>query len=79
MKNFQVAELKAQFSSVLKDVEAGQEISITFGKQKEPIAVLIPIAEYRKLKKRQLGSLEGIGKVSFSDNWSMTEDELLGS
>ena len=77
MKNFQVAEFRAQFSSVLKDVEAGQVISITSGEHKEPIAVLIPFAEYSKLRKRYLGSLEGIGQVSISDNWSMSEDELM--
>ncbi|MCL2792657.1 MAG: type II toxin-antitoxin system Phd/YefM family antitoxin [Spirochaetaceae bacterium] len=40
MKTLQSA--KAHFSSVLKDVEAGNEIAITYGKKKQTIAVIVP-------------------------------------
>ena len=77
MKNLPVAEVRSKFSSVLKDVAEGEEIGITFGRKKEPIAVIVPINEYKKIKARRLGTLEGKATVSFRDDWEITEEELL--
>jgi len=79
MKTLPVAEIRTKFSSLLKEVESGKEIGITFGRKKETIAVIVPIDEYKKIKARKLGTLEGKAKVSFSENWSMTDEELLNS
>jgi prevent-host-death family protein len=79
MKTLAVAEVKTHLSALLKEVESGQEIGITFGRKKETIAVIVPIDEYKKIKTRKLGTLEGKVSVKFSDNWSMTEEELLNS
>ena len=57
MKNLPVAEVRSKFSSVLKDVAEGEEVDITFGRKKEPIAVIVPIDEYKKIKARRLGTL----------------------
>ncbi|HOE76898.1 MAG TPA: type II toxin-antitoxin system Phd/YefM family antitoxin [Rectinema sp.] len=77
MKNLPVAEVRSKFSSVLKDVAEGEEIGITFGRKKEPIAVIVPINEYKKIKARRLGTLEGKATVSFSDDWEITDEELV--
>ncbi|MDI9426625.1 MAG: type II toxin-antitoxin system Phd/YefM family antitoxin [Treponema sp.] len=77
MKNLPVAEVRSKFSSLLKDVAAGEEIAITFGRRKELIAVIVPINEYKKIKARRLGTLEGKATVSFRDDWEITEEELL--
>ena len=77
MKTLQSAEAKTHFSSVLKDVEAGNEVAISFGKKKENIAVIIPYEKWKKNQKRQLGTLEGKMSVKFSRNFSMTDEELL--
>jgi prevent-host-death family protein len=77
MKSLPVAEIRAKFSSLLKEVESGKEIGITFGRKKEPIAVIVSIREYKKIKARKLGTLEGKAKVTFSDNWNITEEELV--
>ena len=77
MKNLPVAEVRSKFSSLLKDVAAGEEIAITFGRRKELIAVIVPINEYKKIKARRLGTLEGKATVSFRDAWEITEEELL--
>ena len=42
MKTLQLAEAKTHFSSVLKDVEAGNDVAIVYGKKKQVIAVIIP-------------------------------------
>jgi antitoxin (DNA-binding transcriptional repressor) of toxin-antitoxin stability system len=40
------AEAKTHFSSPLKDVEAGNEVAIVYGKKKKALAAMIP---YEKL------------------------------
>lgn len=77
MKTLPVAEIRTNFSALLKEVESGSEIGITFGRKKETIAVIVPIDEYKKIKARKLGTLEGKVKVEFSDNWAITEEEFI--
>ena len=79
MKMVAIAELKSHLSSLLKEVELGEEIGITNGKKKETIAVLIPIEEYRKNKKRILGSLHGKMEVKFSKNFKLSVEDFLKS
>jgi len=76
MKTFPVAEVRTNFSALLKEVESGEEIGIAFGRKRETIAVLIPIGEYRKLKERRLGTLEGKATVEFASDWAITDEEL---
>jgi len=79
MKTLPVAEIRTKFSSLLKEVESGREIGISFGKKKQTIAVIVPINEYIKIKARKLGTLEGKATVAFSEDWEITDDELIGS
>jgi antitoxin (DNA-binding transcriptional repressor) of toxin-antitoxin stability system len=77
MKIIQSAEAKAHFSSILKDIEAGHEVAIAYGKKKQTIAVIIPYEQWKKSKKRQLGALEGKMTVNFSDDFSISDEELI--
>lgn len=77
MKTLQSEEVKTQFTSILKDLEAGNEVAITDGKQNQKIAVIIPYAKWEKSQKRQLGTLEGKMFVSFRDDFKMTDEELV--
>jgi antitoxin (DNA-binding transcriptional repressor) of toxin-antitoxin stability system len=77
MKRLQSAEAKTHFSSVLKDIEAGNEIAIVYGKKKETVAVIIPYEKWKKNQKRQLGTLEGKMTVKFAEDFAMTDEELL--
>jgi len=79
MKALPVAEVRTHFSSLLKEVEMGNEIGIAFGRKKETIAVIVPIEEYRKIKLRKYGTLEGKINVVFAADWSITDEELLKS
>jgi len=78
MKILQSAEAKTHFSSVLKDVEAGNEVAIAYGKRKKTIAVIIPYEKWKKSQKRQLGTLEGKMSVKFARDFSMADEELTG-
>ena len=73
----QVAQAKTHFSSLLKEVEAGNEVGITYGKKHETVAVIIPFEDWKKTKKRVLGTLQGKMSVTFADDWKMTDEELL--
>jgi prevent-host-death family protein len=79
MKIFSLAEAKARFSAVLKDVGSGNEVAISYGRKKETIAVIIPYENWKKYKKRQLGTLKGTVTVEFSKDFSMTDEELIQS
>ena len=77
MKTLPVAKVRANFSALLKEVELGDEIGIAFGRKQKTIAVIIPIEEYKKIKVRRLGTLEGKVKVEFSKDWAITDEEFI--
>ncbi len=79
MVQMQIAQAKARFSDVLHQVEAGQEVIIIRGAKQEAVAAIIPIAEYRALKERKLGSLSHWGPIRIDQDWAMTDEELLAS
>jgi antitoxin (DNA-binding transcriptional repressor) of toxin-antitoxin stability system len=76
MKVMTVGEVKTHFSEVLKKVEAGQEVAITYGKKKEIKAMLVP--HKPKKQKRKLGLLKRNGTVTFTGGHNTTEKEFLG-
>lgn len=79
MKTIPVAEARTHFSSLLKEVESGTEIGITYGRKKKTVAVIVPIEEYRKIKAKRLGTLEGKVKLEFKGDWSISDEEFLSS
>jgi len=78
MTTVTVGDLKTHFSDILKRVQLGEEVAITFGRKKEVLAYLIPKQFRDALPPRPLGLLDGKVKLEFSDNFKMTETELLG-
>jgi len=79
MKTLPLAEVKTHLSELLKEVKTGSEIAISFGKKRETIAVIVPYEEYKRLKKRRLGTLKGKMRVIFEKDFSMTDKDLLKS
>ncbi|MCL1865471.1 MAG: type II toxin-antitoxin system Phd/YefM family antitoxin [Spirochaetes bacterium] len=77
MKTLQSAEAKTHFSSILKTVEAGNEVAIAYGKKKQIIAVIIPYEKWKKNQKRELGTLEGKMSVNFAKDFAITDEELI--
>jgi antitoxin (DNA-binding transcriptional repressor) of toxin-antitoxin stability system len=73
MKTMSVGELKTHFSEVLKNVEAGEKIAITFGKKKEIKAYIIP--KEQEMKPRKLGILEGKAGFFLREDFNITTDE----
>jgi prevent-host-death family protein len=77
MKSLPVGELKAQFSEVLEKVQQGESFEITFGKNRKPVAKIVPVNGAKPKKKRKIGIWEGKVKFVFADNFKMTDEELL--
>ena len=75
MQSINVGDLKANFSDVLKKVEAGEEFAILFGKRKRIVAKLIPP---KAKTRRKLGMWDGKAKVKFHKDFKMTAEELFG-
>jgi prevent-host-death family protein len=76
-KTLPLAEAKNHFSAVLKDVELGNEVAISYGKKKETIAVIVPYEKWKKSKKRELGTLKHRAKVTFSKDFSIAAEDLI--
>ena len=78
MKTLPVGELKAQFSEVLEKVKLGESYGILYGKKKKPIAMIVPYQEEMKKKERKIGLLDGKVNIKISEDFKITEEELLG-
>ncbi|TGK54194.1 type II toxin-antitoxin system Phd/YefM family antitoxin [Leptospira bouyouniensis] len=78
MKSFPVGELKTHFSEVLEYVKNGEKVGILFGKNKKPIAMIVPVNQ-KNNQKRKIGMLDGKVKIKFDHNFSITEDEFLSN
>ena len=79
MKVLQSSEAKTHFSSVLREIEAGNEVAIAYGRKKQTVAVIVPYEQWKKSKKRQLGTLQKKAKVHFSADFAMSDEELINS
>ncbi len=77
MNALPVAELKAQFSEVLEKVKHGASFGILYGRKKAPVAMIIPYPHRKKKSNRKLGVLDGKVNIQFSDDFKMTEEDLL--
>ncbi len=78
MKTLPVGEVKAQLTEILEKVKQGESFGILYGKKKRPIAMIVPYLDSEKKKERKIGILDGKVKVTFADNFKMTEEEFLG-
>jgi antitoxin (DNA-binding transcriptional repressor) of toxin-antitoxin stability system len=77
MKLISLAEVKANFQSIMSDVVSGNEFTITQDGNNEMFAVIIPYENWQKTKIRRLGALRDKGSVIFEKDFSMTDEELI--
>ena len=77
MKSIAVGEFKALFSSVIKELQEGHPITITYGKKRTKLAVLVPYDQYVKSAQRQIGVLQGKASYDMHDDFKMTDEAFL--
>ncbi len=80
MQSIQVANLKSDFSSILREVqEKGEKYVIEYGKNHKKIAMLIPYDDsLQKGESRSFGILKGKGDFAMRGDFAMSDEELLG-
>lgn len=80
MQSIQVAQLKSNFSDVLKTIKNdGEKFIVEYGKQHEKVAMLIPYNKnIEKEDQRIFGLCKGKGNFAFKDDFSISDEELLG-
>ena len=77
MKSLTVGEFKAQFSEVLKDIQDGHSVAITYGKKRMKLAVLVPYDRYMDVTARKLGLLPANAHSPGHDDFTMIDAECL--
>jgi antitoxin (DNA-binding transcriptional repressor) of toxin-antitoxin stability system len=79
MKTLSLAEVKTNLWSLLKEVQTGSGIAISCGKKREAVAVIISYKEYKRRKKRQLGTLQGKMNVIFEKDFAISDTDFIRS
>ena len=77
MKTLTVADFKTKFSDVLQSLKQGQSFTVSYGRKKTKIAVIVPYDKYTKNTTRQLGLLTPKASYRIKSDFSITDDELL--
>ena len=72
-----VGEFKARFSEALALVSHGEAVSVTYGRSRRSVALLVP-PPARKTR-RKLGLLAGKVKITVAPDWVLTDEEFLGT
>jgi prevent-host-death family protein len=80
MQEMTVGKFKAEFSKVIEQVKSGEEITVLYGRRKEPVARLVPISKSKSKqpKKRPLGIMRGELNLFVDEMPKITEEEFLG-
>lgn len=80
MQTIQVADLKANFSDILKHIQSDkEEYVIQYGRKHKKVAVLVPYETYAKNKSRiKLGILDKAVNYEIKDDFEMSDNEFAG-
>lgn len=79
MKTLSVGKLKAEFSSVVDDLKQGKEVMITYGRNKVPLATIVPQSKMAKPDYSiKAGDLRDAGWTYEMKDFEITDEELLG-
>ncbi len=80
MQTIQVADLKANFSDILKHIqEDKEEYVIQYGRKHKKVAVLIPYDSYtKKAPKIKIGLLDNQVNFEIKEDFELSDNEFLG-
>jgi prevent-host-death family protein len=77
MTSYQIAEVKTRLSAVLKEVERGEDVMITRGRSKEPVAYIVSPSAWKKSRRFELGSLAHWGPFTYDEeNWHFDDEGI---
>lgn len=79
MKTMTVGEFKTHFSEALDAVRQGETIVVSYGRNHQKVAAMMPYAELKQLEKRPLGLLKGKAAVKFAEDFALDDESLLSA
>lgn len=82
MRTLTIGEFKAQFSTILDAVQAGESVVVCYGRKKERVAALVPYRQFAATipaPRRPLGLLKGRAGFSMTEDFALSDDEFLAS
>lgn len=79
MQTIQVGEFKARFSEMIDAVRKGETVVVAYGRNQEKVAALIPYAQLPAAAPRRIGLLAGQATLHVADDFSLSDEELLGA
>jgi antitoxin (DNA-binding transcriptional repressor) of toxin-antitoxin stability system len=79
MKTISLAKIQSDFPDILAGIEVGEEILISSMDTHKAVAVIVPYEVWQKTKPRVLGALQNRGSIEFTEDFAMTDEELLQS
>lgn len=77
MRTYTIGDFKTNLSEILDWVREGESVALAYGQKKEVVAYLVPRHVYAA-KKRTLGLLAQKAKISFEDDFKISEADFLG-
>lgn len=77
MKTMTVGEFKARFSEALDAVLEGETIVVSYGRNHQKVAAMVPYAQLKQVEKRPLGLLKGKAAVKFAKDFAVDDESLL--
>jgi len=73
MKMLNSGDVSAHFSSILKDVKAGNEITITAGKKNEAVAVIVPFKKWKPHRQNKMNAIKSLFGIIPNDEKTLAE------
>ena len=81
MQSIQIAQLKSNFSDILKTIKNdGEKYIVEYGKKHEKVAMIIPYDKALEIEeKREFGVCKNKGSFIIKDDFELSDEEFLGS
>jgi len=77
VKTLTVGELKARFADVLKEVDGGHPVAVSYGRRRRLVAAIIPYDRFAGGRERKLGVLERQATYRIAPDFSVSDEELV--
>lgn len=77
MQVLSIGELKSHFSAVLAQVKNGETVVVSYGRNKEKVAAIVPYSQVMPVSERQLGLLNGKSQCIIGDDFAISDEDML--
>lgn len=79
MKTLTVADFKTHFSQVVGKLKQGESFAISYGRNKNKVGIIMPYQQYVQQRQHRLGILKQTASYRMTDQFKITDEELLAA